>query len=73
MGENSEGVATRVDIIMPHAYYTARCETTAFGLGQFVALLSHLLEHFVALRAQLGGVVLVHLPELYTAYSSTTP
>ena len=29
--------------------------------------------HLVAPRAQLGGVVLVHLPELYTASSSTMP
>ena len=72
VGENGEGVATSVGIPIPHAY-TARCFATAYRVERFVVLVPHRLEHLVAPRAQLGGVVLVHLPELYTAYSSTVP
>lgn len=39
---------------MPQAVYTARCETTAYGVDRFVALVPHRHEHLVALRAQLG-------------------
>ena len=70
--ENGEDVATSVHIQMPHAY-TACCETTADGVDRFVALVPHPLDHLVALRAQLRGVVLAHLPEFYNACSSTMP
>ena len=50
---------------MPHAN-TARCETTAHCVDRLDTLVPHRLEHLVAFRAQLGGVVSVHLSELCT-------
>ena len=70
--ENSEDAATSVDIQILHAC-TARCFTTAYRVDRFVVLVPHRFGHLVAPRAQLGGLVLVHRPELYTAYSSTVP
>ena len=70
MGENGEVVAPSVDISMPQSH-TARCETTTYGVGRFIALVPNRLEHLVALGAQLGGVVLVHIPENSTL--STPP
>ena len=66
VGENDKGAATGVDIPTSHAY-TARCDTMVYGVDRFVALVPHQLEHVMTRRAQLGGVVLVHLPELYAA------
>ena len=70
VGKYGEDVARSVDIPMPQAH-TARCEATAYSVDRFVALVPHRLEHLIALRPHLGRAVLVHLPELYTAYSST--
>lgn len=61
--ENIPSVATSVHVRIPQAY-TARCEATAHGMNRFASLVQHRLEHQVPFRAQLGGVVLVHFPEL---------
>ena len=42
-------------------------------MDRFAALVPRRLEHLVAPREQFGGVVVIHLPELCTAYFSTMP
>lgn len=61
--ENVPDVETSVHVPIPQAC-TARCETTAYGVNRLAPLVQHRMEHLVALRARLGRVVIVHLPEL---------
>lgn len=58
--KNEETVSTGVHVPVPQAY-TVRCEAKAYAVTWFVALAQNQSGHIVALRAQLGGVVLIDL------------